>query len=208
MNCSHVAEKIPALARGLLSGADRATCLDHIDACDDCGDALRGAEAMQLLRRRQCQEAPEGLFARVLDAVSLTAGPGSARRFWLGAAAGSGIAASLFAAVVMMGLLVRPVEAPHQEFRVSVHEARTINIAFEASQALPGAQINILLSGDVEIDGTGGRRELSWVDDLEAGVNKLSLPILASGDTGGQMVVQLRHPDSEQMVVIDLPVEG
>jgi hypothetical protein len=40
------------------------------------------------------------------------------------------------------------------------------------------------------------------------GVNKLSLPLLASGIGGGQMVVRLSHPDSEQMFVINLPVDG
>jgi hypothetical protein len=33
------------------------------------------------------------------------------------------------------------------------------------------------------------------------------LPLLASGVGGGQMVVMLRHPDSEQMFVIDLPLD-
>jgi len=83
-----------------------------------------------------------------------------------------------------------------------------MHLAIETEQALPGAEISILLSGAVEIDGTGGRRELSWIDNLDAGVNKLSLPLLASGDGGGRMIVRLSHPDSEQLFVIELPLEG
>jgi hypothetical protein len=163
---------------------------------------------MQILRRRNAGAAPDGLFQRVLDEVARAGNHELARRrFWLGTAFGGAIAASLLAVTVMLGVLVRPgdVLPPRAEFYVSADEARTMHIAIEADQALPGAEISILLSGAVEIDGTGGRRELTWTDDLDAGINKLSLPLLASGVGGGQMVVTLRHPDSEQMFVIDLP---
>lgn len=83
-----------------------------------------------------------------------------------------------------------------------------MHVAIETERALAGAEINIVLSGDVEIDGAGGRREFSWTDDLDAGVNRLSLPLRASGDGGGQMLVRLRHPDSEQMFVIELPADN
>ena len=49
---------------------------------------------------------------------------------------------------------------------------------------------------------------LNWSDDLGAGINKLSLPLVASGEGGGQMVVRLSHPDSEQLFVIDLPLDS
>ena len=75
-------------------------------------------------------------------------------------------------------------------------------------RALPGAEISILLTGNVEVQGFGHRRELKWSDDLDAGVNQLSLPLVASGEGGGQMVVRLSHPDSEQLFVIDLPLDS
>ena len=60
----------------------------------------------------------------------------------------------------------------------------------------------------MEIDGAGGRREFNWTEDLDAGINKLSLPVLASGEGGGQMLVRLTHPDSEQIFVIDLRTDS
>jgi hypothetical protein len=132
------------------------------------------------------------------------------RPFWLGAAFGGAVAASLLAIIMMQGVLVLPtdIELREAEFYVSADEPRLVHIAIETDRALPGAEISILLSGAVAIDGTGGRRELSWTDDLDAGINKLSLPLLASGDGGGQMVVRLSHPDSEQLIVIDLPFDS
>ena len=83
-----------------------------------------------------------------------------------------------------------------------------MNIAIEADQLLQGAEISILLSGDVEIDGFGQRNELSWTDDLEPGVNQLTLPVRAIGERGGQMVVRLSHPDSEQIFVVQLKADS
>jgi hypothetical protein len=83
-----------------------------------------------------------------------------------------------------------------------------MNIAIEADRPLQGAEISILLSGDVEIDGFGERHELSWIDDLEPGVNQLTLPVRAIGAGGGQMVVRLNHPDSEQIFVVQLKLDS
>ena len=211
MNCSDIVERIPALTSDLLPADEREACLAHVADCEDCADALHGGEAMQFLRRRDAGTAPEGLFQHVLDEVSQRQETRVAgRRFWMGTAAGGAIAASLLAVVMMLGVLVRPVDVAPQfaEFRVSAAEPRNMHVALETEQALPGAEISVMLSGAVEIDGARGRREFNWTEDLDAGVNQLSLPLLASGQGGGQMLVRLRHPDSEQIFVIDLPTDS
>ncbi len=60
----------------------------------------------------------------------------------------------------------------------------------------------------MEVDGYVDRHELSWTDDLEQGVNQLTLPIRAIGEHGGQMVVRLSHPDSEQIFVVQLKLDS
>ena len=134
----------------------------------------------------------------------------SRRGFWLGAGFSGAIASSLLAVAFALGLLGSPgVDAPQAaEFYVSTQEVRPMNIAIEADQLLQGAEISILLSGDVEIDGFGQRNELSWTDDLEPGVNQLTLPVRAIGERGGQMVVRLSHPDSEQIFVVQLKLDS
>ena len=79
-----------------------------------------------------------------------------------------------------------------------------MHVAIEADRPLDGATISILLSGDVRVEGYGDRRELVWTDDLDEGINQLTLPLIAIGDEGGQMVVKLDHPDSEQLFVVQL----
>jgi anti-sigma factor RsiW len=211
MNCESVVERIRALAEGALHGEEKGACMNHVATCQDCADALRGVRAMLVIRDQAAVPGSERVFSRVMSRAGYDPHREASRRgFWLGAGFGGAIAASLLAAAIALGLLSNPVpDAPAAaEFYVSATEVRSMNIAIEADRPLQGAQISILLSGDVEVDGYVDRHELSWVDDLEPGVNRLTLPIRAIGERGGQMVVRLSHPDSEQIFVVQLKVDG
>jgi hypothetical protein len=210
MNCESVAEQVRALAEGSLDRESRIACTNHIAVCQDCADALRGVRAMLVVRDQATVPGSERVFNRVVSKTSYDPREQASRRgFWLGAGFGGAIAASLLVAVFAFGLLASPgIQAPQAaEFFVSTQEVRPMNIAIEADRPLPGAKISILLSGDVEVDGYVDRHELSWVDDLEPGVNQLTLPVRAIGGRGGQMVVRLSHPDSEQIFVVQLKLD-
>lgn len=211
MKCETVSMSISDLALRVLDINEREPLMNHIETCTECRDALRGAEALLEVRRQQIEEPPAQLFERVMATVaSESSQPGSKQRFWIGAGFGGAIAASLFALALFFGWTdgLRP-DAPNtEEFVVSVDEARVMNLAFETDRKLDGAQITILLSGNIEIDGYGSQRELSWSENLDSGVNRLSLPVLASDVGGGQMVVRMTHPLSEQVFVINLPTES
>jgi hypothetical protein len=211
MNCESVAERIKALAEGTLHDEQRVACMNHITVCQDCADALRGVRAMLVVRDQATVPGAERVFDRVMNKAGYDPQQRASREgFWLGAGFSGAIAASLLALSFALGVFTTPgVEAPQAaEFFVSTQEVRPMNIAFEADRHLQGAEISILLSGDVEIDGFGERHELSWIDDLEPGVNQLTLPVRASGDRGGQMVVRLSHPDSEQIFLVQLKLDG
>ena len=211
MNCESVAEQIRALAEGSLDNDQRIACMDHIAVCRDCDDALRGVRAMLVVRDQATVPGSERVFNRVMSKAGYDPQQQASRKgFWLGAGFSGAIAASLLALAFALGLFTTPgVEAPQAaEFFVSTQEVRPMNIAIEADKLLQGAQISILLSGDVEIDGFGERNELNWTDDLEPGINQLTLPVRAIGDRGGQMVVRLSHPDSEQIFVVQLKLES
>jgi len=211
MNCESVVENIRALAEGALRGEEKAACMNHIAACQDCADALRGVRAMLVVRDQASVPGSERVFNRVMSRAGYDPHREASRRgFWFGAGFSSAIAASLLAVAFALGLLSNPVPvAPAAaEFYVSSSEVRPMNIAIEADRPLQGAQISILLSGDVEVDGYVDRHGLSWFDDLEPGVNQLTLPIRAIGERGGQMVVRLSHPDSEQIFVVQLKVDS
>lgn len=211
MNCEHMPDTITGLFAGTLSTAQLAECWRHLADCQTCNDALRGAGALALLKdrlqARDTSEAPPGLFDRIV--AGLEEAPESRRtgqRFWLGSAFGGAIAASLFAAAFALGWIATPAtDAPDlAQFQVKLGERRNMDLAIETDRPLQGANISILLAGSVELDGFGPRRELSWTSDLVSGVNKLSLPIVAVGRDGGQVIVRLSHPQSEQVYVVRL----
>lgn len=209
MSCDFSKDRLRALASGLLAAEQQEHVLAHVDSCEDCRAALRGAEALAELAARDTGTPPAGLFEAVVEkAASQPVRPATDNRFWAGAGVGA-IAASLLAVALFFGWednRVPGVIAP--EFAVSLEVPRQMNLAFETDRVLEGARITILLSGSVEIDGYGPRRELSWTENLEAGVNRLSLPVIASGFEGGQIVVRLEHPQSEQVFIVRLPVDS
>jgi len=209
LSCDFDKDRIRALANGSLAGAEQDSALAHVDRCEDCRAALRGAEALAELAARDTGTPPAGLFEAVVEkAISQPARIRRDSRFWMGAGFGA-IAASLLALALFFGWTDSRVPTSSvPEFVVSLEEPRQMNLAFETDRVLDGARITILLSGSVEIDGYGPRRELSWTEDLEAGVNRLSLPVIANGFEGGQMVVRLEHPQSEQVFVVRLQVES
>jgi len=209
VSCDFDKDRLRALARGSLAAAERESVLAHVDRCEDCRAALRGAEALAELAARDTGTPPVGLFEAVVEkAVSQPARAPRDNRFWIGAGFGA-MAASLIAVALFFGWTDSHVPtASVPEFVVSLEEPRQMNLAFETDRVLDGAKITILLSGSIEIDGYGPRRELSWTDDLETGVNRLSLPVIANGFEGGQIVVRLEHPQSEQVFVVRLQVES
>jgi hypothetical protein len=207
MNCETVANNLGKVVAGELSAIELAECKQHIARCADCRDALRGTEALHLLRNRDTGEAPAGLFDAISAGVdAASGGRRGSRGFWLGAGFGGAIAASLLAVALTLGWLAPPTApvAGLAEFTVSATEPRNVDLAIETDRPLQGATISIVLAGNIELDGYSAQRELSWTADLEAGVNRLSLPVRAMDASGGQMMVRLEHPDSRQAFVIQV----
>lgn len=207
MNCENVASHMADIVAGTLRASELADARQHIERCTDCREALRGAEALASLKNRDTGEVPADLLDSITRRLSPeTRAQQTGKRFWLGAGFGGAIAAAVFAAALTLGWLGAPVtDAPEPvEFLVALGEPRAMDIAIETDRPLQGATISIMLSGGVELDGYGGQRELSWTSDLSAGINRLSLPVIAVDEAGGRMVVRLSHPASEQMFVVQL----
>ena len=210
MNCNITAENIPGIVAGTLEPPLLADCEQHLSGCAECREALRGAESLAMLSKRTAGAAPAGLFDRLMDdAMAEETRPRGRSGFWLGTGFGGAVAASLLTLALALGWIgpVADEETGIAQFAVAVSEPRNMEIAIETDQALVGANISILLSGNVAIDGYGDRRELAWTTDLKAGVNRLSLPVIAIDSTGGQVVVRLDHPDSEQVFVVQLKAD-
>ncbi|MDX1499316.1 MAG: hypothetical protein R3176_05435 [Woeseiaceae bacterium] len=212
MKCEDVIERLEAIESGRPDDAVSREIAEHVAGCVDCRDALRGAEATRMLARQAVDRPASDLFARAMAAATTPAADTGSRRggFWLGTGIGAAAAAALFAAALTLGLVNGP-DAPDAriaEFYVSLGEPRDLNIAIDAETALPGATVSLTLYGGIELAGYGKRRHLEWTADLDAGINKLTLPVVALDESGGQIIVQLDHPASRQEFLVALRHEG
>jgi len=173
-------------------------------------NATRGSEALATLKNREVGNTPDGLFDQVMSKVTLPQDAHQhAKRFWMGTGFGAALAASIFAIAVTFGWFGSQSTSnlDSAQYEIVLHEPREMDIAIETDKELKGATISIILAGNVEISGFAGQRELTWTEDLDAGVNRLSLPLVATGKDGGQVVVRLIHPKSEQVFIVNLRTE-
>lgn len=207
MNCEETHERLVAIKNGDLGELERQQMTTHLQSCKECRFAAQGFNALQHVRARQSSPPPDELFDRLMRRTfRAPKRQPVANRFWLGAGFGGALAASLMAAVMMSGLLTETplgVTEPPQ-FQVALGEPRDFNVAIELERDLHDATITVVLAGGIELDGYAGRRELSWTADLQAGVNKLTLPIVAINETGGQLLVKVDHENRQRRFTVDL----
>jgi anti-sigma factor RsiW len=106
MSCAQVRELAPELALGILSGAERAEVVLHVNGCARCqayvAELTEAADAIPLLAPEA--EPPAGFEARVLQ--RLDAGERRTRRRWIAA-----VAAVAAAAMIVSITVVRVIES-------------------------------------------------------------------------------------------------
>lgn len=211
MNCESVLERLDALSGDALASVERRKIEEHVSSCEECRSAMRGAEAMRILGAQPVDDAPDHLFERVMKSATGTELQAPSNTgFWLGAGVGGSLVAAIAVVALTIGLYGNEPDpdAEIAQFVVSMQEARDLDVAIDLERDLPGATLSVVLAGGVELAGFGERRELVWTADLEKGINRLTLPVFATGSNGGQLIVKLDHATSHQVFVVNLKLES
>ena len=192
------------------SGIEQRQALDHLAACEECSNAWTAIEALEEDRDSLIPVPSDGALPRaVLRAAQLgdVRRAASRRVFWRGVGVGLGgaLAAGVLAAVLMFqsGPSLPPaVAAP--EVTLALNQSRDVNVTLDSPTALRDAEIHVVLSGAVALQGFDHQRELRWRTDLDRGLNQLTLPLVALGGGGGQVLVEVLHSDKRRSFVIDV----
>jgi len=190
--------------------AARRAALAHVAACPDCRRASAALAALRADRERPVPRPPAGAVERALRRV--TAAPPvmpRQRGFWLGAGVGAALAASV--AVAVTWALLDPAAVPRAAIPAvtfALNEVRNVNVAVDSPEPLMAAEIQVVLSGDIDIDGFAQQRELRWFSDLDRGVNQLTLPVIARSESGGQIVVAIVHGGKRRTFVVDVHAQS
>jgi hypothetical protein len=203
MKCEDVIEDLRAGAVPL--GA----ALDHLAECASCQAARHAVVALDAERGQAVPRLVEGAFERALARAVQRPAPvaRSGRGFWLGTVVGGALAASVAVAVTVWWVRPQPASmsaAANPRVELALHEVRAINVSLDSPEALQGAEIHVVLTGAVGLEGFAEQRELRWTTDLDRGVNQLTLPLIALGPRGGQVMVEVQHGDKRRTFVVDV----
>lgn len=216
MNCDEAMSFLESeVAPG--GAAEKGKALDHIAACPACRDARYALAALAVERRRAIPGPRPDALQRAVRAAADAAvrPPAPARRparagFWLGTAVGAAAAAALAAVWVVVLEPGSPGAAVSATPSVSLalNETRDVNIAVDAPVAMADAEIHVVLTGAIGLAGFEGQKELRWRTDLAAGANQLTLPVVALGADGGQLLVEVQHGAKRRTFVVDVQARG
>lgn len=184
----------------------REAVAQHVAECEICGAARQAALALAHERARPVPRLADGAFERALQrAVQAPRVVSSRRGFWLGTAVGGALAASLAVAITIWSLQTGgPAAVANPQVRLALHEVRAVSVALDSPEALPGAEIRVVLTGAVGLEGFAEQRELQWITDIDRGVNQLTLPLVALGPSGGQVMVEVHHGEQRRAFVVDV----
>lgn len=214
MNCEHAVDLLTGAVDDA-TAADRRQAQAHAASCPDCRDAVISVHALRISALAPVPQPRPDAFARAMSrAVGPAAEPRETRRrpFWVGMGVGAALAASL--AVVVVTVLLLPgagTENPASgspAMQLALNQPENVSISLTTAAALADAEIHVTLSGSVDLDGFAGQRELSWRTNLDAGVNQLTLPIIATGAAGGQVLVEVVHGGKRRQFVVDVKAQA
>lgn len=207
---------------GEADASQRRAAMEHLSVCEDCRDAQHAVAALHDSRLHDIPPPSSGAMQRAVAAavrasVASRAVPqrgaagvagtlGLRPGFWSGMAIGGSVAAALAVAFVMSSA-PRSGEAPPAatpEVTLALNETREISIAVDTPTALDDAEIHVELTGAIGLSGFADQRVLRWRTNLEAGSNRLTLPVVALGPRGGQVLVEVLHREKRRKFVVDV----
>ena len=204
MRCEEAVETLRATEHAGVLALQAARA--HLDGCADCSAALRAVAALRAEHHGPAPKVPAQSFERALERA--THAPSTearrSRGFWLGTAVGGAIAAGIAITIALLWPQAATAPIGNPEVQLAVNEVREVSMSLESPEALADAEIRVVLTGGVGLQGFAGQRELRWMTDLDRGVNQLTLPLVGLDASGGQVTVEVHHGTKQRTFVIDV----
>jgi hypothetical protein len=207
MKCEDVLSMLQRLGAG--AEVARRAADEHLADCEDCRNAAHALAVLRADRDLPIPRSSEGAFGRAMHAATYSRDRRRDVRprrtsFWLGAATGAAIAAGVAVAFMILQPFVAPSTGGVPAVTLAVNEARDVSVAVRSPEPLADAEIHVFLSGEIALQGFSNQRELRWRTNLDRGVNQLTLPLVALGSSGGQVLVEVQHGDKRRSFVVDV----
>lgn len=182
MNCNQARRELE-----LMREQNSADLLAHLRRCADCREGAEDLRIARLLRTMPAPEPAEDFERRALAAaLPQSREPSRSRvRGWQLATT-----ASLLLAVLAVLPRWQQPAAPAPE----AVAALPVSVSLDTPRSLSGATIQVSLPPNLALEGYGDARQLQWQADLNAGTNRLTLPVQRR-ETGGEaeIVIRIEH---------------
>jgi hypothetical protein len=212
MKCERAVDLL-TLSADSCTAEERRLAAEHAMACADCRSAVTAVHALRAEGLTAVPPPRAGAFERVVAAVASESLPEerSSRTFWSGMGLGAALAAGIAIAIVSFAPWPgpQPIDASATpQIAIAANGRQDVSISLTSPEALMDAEIRIALSGAIELNGFAGQRELRWRADLDQGANQLTLPVIAKGSGGGQLLVEVLHGEKRRTFLVDVRTVG
>jgi hypothetical protein len=204
MNC---AEAQAQLETGTARpGAPSAELLAHLQECAECRAGAEQLRLVRLLRTLPVPPPSAGFVDRALQQSWPQQSVVAPRRPLSGAA----LAAGVVLAVLIAGKLALPYfgaggdDAAVQVVQMLPQEMRPIEVLMVSQEALPNATITVHLDKNLSLAGYPGVDTLSWQAPLQAGNNKLTLPVQLQGAPKGAIVIEIESGTARKQLRVSV----
>lgn len=205
MNCQEFLNQLDEYMTGEVEARVVDAASAHLRSCSNCQQRLARRHELRASLRSQAVPSPRPEFFGQALARARQSAP---VRFSLWPRlAGAALAASL-TVWIGFGWLSGPQLESNKlaDIVIVLHETKTVQLAFNAEQALSGAMLHIRLPDGVELQGFPGQRDIHWRTDLARGVNLLSLPLTAIAASEGTLRARLEHDARSTEFTVQLRV--
>jgi len=210
MNCKDVANLLDNRPKSELSPVEEERLAGHMLVCADCASAWRASALLRSVAEGATAGPRKELFQETMSLVrEQTHRPRHASSsFWLGGVLGAAMAASIAIAVVFG---VYSPSAPDDSdlppaITIALNETRKVTFAIDSVESLADAEIHVTLTGGIELEGRPGQRDVRWTTDINAGVNRLMLPVIAVGNENAELLVEVGHDGRFRRFLVPIEV--
>lgn len=206
MDCKQLQQCIDDYLDGVLPAGEQRLAETHLAGCVDCQGQLNQIQELRHALRALPVPPPSPDFTRrvLVKARQQT----QRRRQRLTGGLATALAASL---VMWIGVaLFQPgSNSPGIDTIVmGISDTREVKLVFNAPENFQQVSLQLELSGNIELTGFAGRRDIEWQTALKKGANTLVLPITATGHGQAEVVARIKHQGKTRVFRVPLKVHN
>lgn len=205
MRCEEIESLLNEHADAALTPTQRQAVDAHVATCENCRRSWLAARVMRTHRAQPTPVPSPDLIAKL---AATRPPPVAMRRTSPWVAAIGGALAAGAALVAFNYYRAAPVDSARTvpSLTMSLNETRDVSVTIDSPEALMDVEVRVVLAGGIELEGFRDRSELKWTTDLEVGINRLTLPIVAADSSGGKLLIAVGHGTQQRAFVVQIDV--